>query len=111
MAEFIPRDIRMIKYDLSTVKIGESIFCKNADETNVVLCVRNDETYWRIYDYDITNKQLVSFDSDDPNYRILTHNEIFDVEKTKWVKEYFEKVDQSLSLVRNFESSLRFNFI
>lgn len=111
MAEFIPRDIKRIKFDLFNVKVGESIFSKNEKENVVTLCVKTDDAHWRIFIYDQENRHLHSFNSDDPDYHLFRNNEIFDAEKTKWVKEYFEKVDAAVSLITGFESSLRYNFI
>lgn len=98
-----------VSYDLSQVKIGESIFSKDADNNVFTLCVKLSDLQWRVYKYENRRGFSSNIDSK-PDYYIYHDNEIFDEEKTSWVSKYWNGILSSLNSLDNFESSMKYNF-
>lgn len=105
--EFIPRDKRFVTFDISDIKVGESIF-NVFDYKKYTLCVKKEKN-WKVYVYE--NRTMHSIHLDNPNFYINYDNEVFDVEKTKWVEEYWDKILEFLSNVNCFDNSLLTHFI
>lgn len=100
--------MRRVKYDLSDVKVGESIFSTNKEMAT--LCIRTSDENWEVYEYDTACQKIQQHTINDPNYNISFYNEIFDVEKTKWVKEYFDKVVLCTQILSNFNYKIKHKF-
>lgn len=101
-------DMRRVKYDLSEVKVGESIF--STDKEMGVLCIRTSDTAWEVYEYDTVCQRMQTYTVNDPNNSISVYNEIFNVEKTKWVHEYFDKVVYCTQVLAGFNDKVKNKF-
>lgn len=104
--DFFENNIRRIKYDLSDITVGESIFSKSNNE-DFFLCIKLNDNKWEVYEY--TNGYIRSSNATNIIFYILPNHRIFDKEKTEWVKKYWEKAIVAKKTLSTFEDRLKRN--
>lgn len=107
MALYIPRDIKIVKFDFTNVEIGESIFSK-FENNKYTLCIKQAEDEWQVFVYE--KNDIIHFNTKEPSNYIYSYNEVFDIDKTKWVIDYWEKACGYIYQLKNFNSRINNSF-
>lgn len=108
MAFFSKDENRRVRYDLTDILVGESIFNKE-DEDKYTYCVKLSDDEWKIFRYD--EGEIHYFKIGEPSFYICPNNIVFDIEKTKWVREYFEKTYCNIESIKSFKININKSFM